>query len=45
MLQKFNWEQFKINKLSNENYKDFLNDKDDDLAGEDDKPPSFEEES
>lgn len=45
MLSKYNREQFKINQLSNDNYKDFLNEKDDDPAGDDDKTPSFEEES
>lgn len=45
MLHRYNREQFKCSTFTNSNYKDFLNDKEDDPAADDDKQESPEEET
>ena len=45
MLQRYNREQFKSNMFTNDDYKDFLNEKDEDPAGDDDRLESIEDEN
>ena len=45
MLQRYNREQFKCSMFTNSNYKDFLNDKEDEQAADDDRQESLEEET